>query len=83
MNQNSKKTLIEIYANAWKTLDVNLSTPFSDNKITYSAMWMLENLDHDRYIDYLRRKFDCIYHKNRRKWQNNKCLYVCALIKLT
>ncbi len=38
MNQNSKKTLIEVYANAWKTLNVDLLVPFLDDKFTYSSI---------------------------------------------
>lgn len=64
MNQDSKRTLIEVYAKTWETLNVDLLIPFLDDKFTYSSMWVLGNLDHDGYIDYLRGKFDCIKKTN-------------------
>mgnify|MGYP000097815297 CR=1 FL=1 len=66
MNQNSKKTLIEVYANAWKTLNVDLLVPFLDDKFTYSSIWILGTINRDKYIDYLRGKFNIIKKSNSR-----------------
>ena len=52
--------LVEIYADAWRKMDVAIVEPFLADSFTYSSMWVFETLDKNGYLVYLQGKFDAI-----------------------
>lgn len=56
----TKLQLVEIYATSWQKRDVSILAPYLDDKFTYTSVWVLANLNRERYLEYLKGKFDAI-----------------------
>lgn len=53
--------LVDIYVNAWKTLNADLLEPILSTDFSYGSMWVFEELKGKQaYMDYIRGKFDII-----------------------
>lgn len=52
--------LIEIYAKAWQQRDVTILAPYLADNFSYTSVWVFESLNRNRYLEYLKGKFDAI-----------------------
>lgn len=53
--------LVEVFAEAWRQLDVDIIAPYLSDDFVYSSMWVLATLEgRDAYINYLQKKFEAI-----------------------
>ena len=52
--------LVEIYAEAWRKLDVTILEPYLADDFKYSSFYVFDTLGKEEYLDYLKGKFTAI-----------------------
>ena len=60
MEDKNINQIVEDIAKAWETLDAELIIANLDETFVYDSQWVLESLDYDGYIEYIRAKFKTI-----------------------
>ena len=56
--------IVEKYAEAWRQLNAEIISPLLHETFTYSSFWVFESLNRERYLEYLRGKFEAIKSSN-------------------
>ena len=57
----SHDLLVDIYVEAWNTLNTDLLEPVMDDNFRYGSMWVLSDLvGKQAYLDYIKGKFEAI-----------------------
>lgn len=57
---NTREQIVHDLAEAWRTLNPELLIQHLASEFRYDSMWVFESLDHDRYVDCIRNKFNAI-----------------------
>ena len=57
---STNEQIVHDLAEAWRTLNPELLIQHLASEFRYDSMWVFESLDHDRYVDYIRNKFNAI-----------------------
>ena len=57
---STNEQIVHDLAEAWRTLNPELLIQHLAPEFRYDSMWVLDSLDHDGYINYIRNKFNAI-----------------------